>query len=325
MIRIVEGVKKVKKPQKFSLRLFGGGVAALAAAALMVAVGVLLVLGAGSAVAAPVGTITQFSAGLNPGATPRWLVLGPDGNLWFTDSIPQRAIGRITPSGAIAQFTAGLSIFGNPQDLVAGPNGNVWFVDAGNPGGIGRITPAGAITVFSEGPSQDDLPWSLVVGSDGNLWFTEAGAIWRITTSEPPAQAPPTTSTPTTTATPSTASVSLAGSRITTSRGHATLKLRCTGTGTCGGKLTLSAKQIVKKHGRKTSHTVTIGTGRFSILTGKTASVTIHLNACGRTLLKTGHGRLTARLAIEETSGETQARTVHLIEKSSHAHKKPGK
>jgi hypothetical protein len=63
-------------------------------------------------VAAPIGTIARFSVGLNPGSGPRWLVSGPDGNLWFTDIGKTRAIGRITPGGAITEFTAGLSIFG---------------------------------------------------------------------------------------------------------------------------------------------------------------------------------------------------------------------
>jgi streptogramin lyase len=521
-------------PRKFSLRLFGGGVAVWATAALIVALGLLLALGVGSAVAAPVGTITRFSAGLNPGATPRWLVLGPDGDLWFTDIGKTRAIGRITPGGAITefsaglserglsewlvagggyvwfsdgeaiervtpggtiakftaglnagsrpespvlgpegnlwftdngstravgritpdgaitefsaglspgsslgaialgpdrnlwfddrgaraigrvtpegvitefsaglspysepfgiasgpdgnlwfvdegaraigritpggaitefkagsapvgcgdlcgvgpviagpdgnlwftegessaidritpagvitQFTAGLSIAGNPQDLVAGPDGNVWFVQAGYPGGIGRITPAGAITVFSEGPSQNDLPWSLTVGSDGNLWFTEAGAIWRITTSEGPTQLPPAgLSTPTTPAPSSTASVSLAGRRITTSRGRATLELRCTGTSTCAGKLTLTAKTNGKGHKRRPRHT-TIATAGFSIAPGKITTVKLTLDAAGRALLSAHHGRLNASLRILKSlpvPAQTHSEKVYLV------------
>jgi hypothetical protein len=104
--------------------------------------------------------------------------------------------------------------------------------------------------------------------------------------------------------------------------GTTIVKLGCKGGEACSGKLTLSATQGVKKRGRKTTHAVTIGSGSFSIAAGNTAGVAIDLNSAGRALLKTGHGRLTARLEIEETSGETQARTVHLIEKSSHAHRK---
>jgi hypothetical protein len=249
--------------------------------------------------------------------------VGPDGNLWFTEGEPP-AIDRITPAGVITQFTAGLSIAGNPQDLVAGPDGNVWFVDAGYPGGIGRITPAGAITVFSEGPSQGDLPWSLTVGSDGNLWFTEAGSIWRITTSEPPPQSPPATSTPTTPAPSSTASVSLAARRITTSRGRATLELRCTGTATCSGKLTLTVKTSGKGHKRRPRHT-TIATADFSIAPGKTVTVRLKLDAAGRALLSAYHGYLNASLKILKSlpvPAQTRTEKVYLVPPAAKA-KKP--
>ena len=51
---------------------------------------------------APVGQITEFSSGLNPGSHPQGIAAGADGNLWFADQgIGASAIGKITPSGAI--------------------------------------------------------------------------------------------------------------------------------------------------------------------------------------------------------------------------------
>ena len=129
---------------------------------------------------APSGAITLFSKGLSSGSYASGLVVGPDGNLWFTEeSCPgggcnSSSIGRITPSGVITLFSHGLSagwFFGN---LTAGPDGNLWFTANGE---IGRITPSGVITLFSKGLPASSSLYDLVVGPDGNLWFTDGGAI----------------------------------------------------------------------------------------------------------------------------------------------------
>jgi streptogramin lyase len=118
--------------------------------------------------------ITEFplpTAGLNPSH----LTVGPDGNLWFTESSQDAtspgAIGRITPTGAITQFQLPTGD-GSPSSLMVGPDGDLWFTDGA---GIGRITPAGDITQFPGGGRD------LTVGPDGNLWFIDGGAIGRIT------------------------------------------------------------------------------------------------------------------------------------------------
>jgi streptogramin lyase len=64
----------------------------------------VLALSAPAAMADPLGQITEFSVGLNPGSSPGFqdpesIAAGPDGNLWFTDHGATPAIGRITPSG----------------------------------------------------------------------------------------------------------------------------------------------------------------------------------------------------------------------------------
>jgi hypothetical protein len=101
-------------------------------------------------------------------------------------------------------------------------------------------------------------------------------------------------------------SVSLDGSSITVQRGGETrVRLACTGTGTCAGKLTLTVK--VRSKGsrggkRDDPKTTTLGTATFSIPAGRTATVELELNAAGRSLLGTAHGHLSATLAVLKSS-----------------------
>lgn len=130
-------------------------------------------------------SITEFTAGLNPGAQPEAMVAGPDGNLWFVDRnqfIPKppapQAIGRITPEGEITEFSQGIS-GGRLVDISAGPDGNIWFTDAGTFGAspaIGRITPSGVITMFTAGLLSGTKPRRIIAGADGNLWFSATGS-----------------------------------------------------------------------------------------------------------------------------------------------------
>jgi streptogramin lyase len=147
------------------------------------AVTVALLVSVGSA-AALTPTITEFSAGINPGSYPdHGIAPGSDGNVWFVEPSPS-VVGRITPTGAITEFSAGLNPGSHPEGLAAGPDGNLWFADPGSTRAIGRITPAGAITEFSAGLNAGSAPYQITSGPDGNLWFTDVGttiAIGRIT------------------------------------------------------------------------------------------------------------------------------------------------
>jgi streptogramin lyase len=120
----------------------------------------------------------------SPIAEPIGITLGPDGNLWFTESGPNNSprIGRITPAGVVTGFAAGLTAERQPVEIAAGPNGNLWFTEPGA-GQIGRITTAGVVTEFSTGITPDSEPFGITAGPDGNLWFTEDSAIGRITPS----------------------------------------------------------------------------------------------------------------------------------------------
>src|SRR3954471_3629927 len=91
----------------------------------------------------PAGVVTEFRAGLRRSASPGDLAVGPDGNVWFTDS--RGAIGRITPSGAIREFPVGRVEGEGPEAISAGPDGALWF---GQVTKVGRITTAGRVRRF---------------------------------------------------------------------------------------------------------------------------------------------------------------------------------
>ncbi|HSY48912.1 MAG TPA: hypothetical protein VLC46_08885 [Thermoanaerobaculia bacterium] len=102
-------------------------------------------------------------------AAPASLTLGPDGNIWFAESLANK-IGRITPSGVITEFPIPTAN-SFPAGIAAGVDGNMWFTEAdGNQ--IGRITPAGAVTEFAI-HTTGALPGPIILGGDGALWFAE--------------------------------------------------------------------------------------------------------------------------------------------------------
>jgi streptogramin lyase len=148
------------------------------------------------------GRVTLFP--LSPGVpTPRRLVAGPDGNLWFTavDFAPMPgiaggrpvhdAIARLTPAGVYTVFP--LPWEGTlPDGISTGPDGNLWFTEFyGN--AVGRVTPQGAFVDFLVPPRPHRLmgdlrpsqPHAIVTGPDGNLWFPDMGGnkVARITPS----------------------------------------------------------------------------------------------------------------------------------------------
>ena len=143
------------------------------------------------------GAITEYSLaanGGNPGSTPSTppaIAAGPDGNIWFIDGGPIKAIGRITMGGAVTEFSSGLRSGSVPFGIAAGPDGNIWFTERSTTApAIGRITPSGVITEFTSGISAGSKPSSLTVGSDGNLWTNDEGthpAIGQFCLTGPPA------------------------------------------------------------------------------------------------------------------------------------------
>lgn len=58
---------------------------------------------------------------------PENIVLGLDGNMWFTERRANR-VGRITPSGVITEFIT----TGSPAGITVGPDGHIWFAQDDN-------------------------------------------------------------------------------------------------------------------------------------------------------------------------------------------------
>jgi streptogramin lyase len=125
------------------------------------------------------------------------LTLGPDGNIWFTETPAKDSkgnqiingkefIGQITSAGAVSQFQVPTQFAGTGSTnttvgtyITAGADGNVWFVEA-SAGKVAKITPAGVITEFSLNTSGTIL--GLALGADGNIWVRDFnGKIYRVT------------------------------------------------------------------------------------------------------------------------------------------------
>jgi len=137
-----------------------------------------------SVAAASVGDITEFSSGLYPESSPNGIAPGPDGQLWFGNSINvhPNAIGRITTAGSITEIYApGEYIW--PESIVRGLDGNLWVADSTK--AIYRLTPNGEWTMFDKGPHKEFRPNEITRGAEGNFWFTVVGgeprAIGRMT------------------------------------------------------------------------------------------------------------------------------------------------
>ncbi len=124
------------------------------------------------------GAIARFPLP-KPDSRPFDITVGPDGNLWFTETRGNR-IGRITPAGAITEFRLPAPPR-TPFSIVAGPDGALWFTEDA---AIGRLSMTGAYTEFPVSPTER-YPDNITTGPDGALWFTEQGTnqVSRITTS----------------------------------------------------------------------------------------------------------------------------------------------
>jgi streptogramin lyase len=137
-----------------------------------------------SVATAAVGDIIEFNSGLHPESSPQGIAPGPDGQLWFGNSINAHpnAVGRITATGSITEIYApGEYIW--TESLVRGLDGNLWVVDGTK--AIYRLTPDGEWSKFDEGPREEFRPNEITRGAEGNFWFTVVGgeprAIGRMT------------------------------------------------------------------------------------------------------------------------------------------------
>lgn len=189
--------------------MFGGletlirrvGRVALLAAAVTVGMSVAVV---GAQAAEPVGQVTLFRSGLDPGSSAISLTPSPDGTLWFSDWFNNK-LGRITTDGRITEqagpagsFVVGydgnmwlpygdrgvarlttdgrFTLFPAPgitvRAVAAGADGNIWFTDTRNHA-IGRLMPDGRITEFTFGLLPGSQPWAITAGPSSTIWFTD--------------------------------------------------------------------------------------------------------------------------------------------------------
>jgi hypothetical protein len=95
----------------------------------------------------------------------------------------------------------------------------------------------------------------------------------------------------------------------------AAIKLTCSNTTTCSGKLTLTAKVPTREGKDEYSETEIIGTTSFSIPAGTAVTIRLKLNATGRRLLNAANRHIDAELTILKTTprpSTTQTASVHL-------------
>ena len=110
-------------------------------------------------------------------------------------------------------------------------------------------------------------------------------------------------------------SISSTATKLSFSGGNAVVKLECSGTTTCKGKLTLAAVETVKVKGKSKKKTVTLGTATFTVAGGRAGTIKIKLSPYGRAQVKSTHGHLKASLAIvgietEPTHKRTETVTI---------------
>jgi hypothetical protein len=130
---------------------------------------------------------------------------------------------------------------------------------------------------------------------------------------------------PTQTTAPETGGVSLDGTSIIVQGGRvAFMKLDCTASAGCTGKLALTARIAIPGKGRhrtRETRTVMIASQAFSVGGEEEQAVRVTLNGVGRALLAAHHGRFGARLVLfqlEPGSGQTQSKDVSVIERRTH-------
>ncbi len=115
------------------------------------------------------GTFVYTSFGPTVGQV-NGLTVGPDGNIWFTESDRIGKLDIHTSTPTLTEYGSGLS---NPKGITSGPDGNIWFTESGT-NAIGNIDTNGTINEISLPgvPTNAGLD-DITTGIDGALWFTE--------------------------------------------------------------------------------------------------------------------------------------------------------
>jgi streptogramin lyase len=139
----------------------------------------LLLFAAPAAVAAP--TVDEFGVP-TPGAEPEDIVLGPDGNLWFTERSKDQ-LGRVTPGNppVIDEYPLPTG-FTSPFNITVGPDGKIWATASNAAPAVVRIDPSN--TADFAGHGGYGLPGAaagIAAGPDGLIWLgSQGGTLARI-------------------------------------------------------------------------------------------------------------------------------------------------
>ncbi len=110
--------------------------------------------------------IIEFTEGIQE-STPNFIAIGPDGNLWFGDSVTGG--GSITPGGVVEHNGANAAL-----GIATAASGNVWEANAAS---IIEVDPTTGFAVVggSYGLPQGAQVTSITLGPDGNPWFVDTG------------------------------------------------------------------------------------------------------------------------------------------------------
>jgi virginiamycin B lyase len=124
------------------------------------------------------GNVTEFAPPVL--GQPAGIVVGPDGQVWFSDA----ALGRITRFDLAGGFVD--QVLGSvpgaysrvdpaaPTEMVLGPDQAVWILQLA-PGRVGRISSDGSVSYYWLPAGPASAPTGLAFGRDGALWIAEAG------------------------------------------------------------------------------------------------------------------------------------------------------
>jgi streptogramin lyase len=134
------------------------------------------------------GQITEYTAPTAMSSLDSRIVLGADGDLWFTEFGAIAAFNPSNPNiGTTLNVTKTVALPGGsheaPEGITAGPGGTIWYTEgvfnSGFTGfvsyGVGAIN-ANMGTLIRETPVvAASEPEGITAGPDGNIWFTVTG------------------------------------------------------------------------------------------------------------------------------------------------------
>lgn len=133
---------------------------------------------------------------------PTGMAVGPDGAIWYTDSLRER-IGRITPNGEVQEFAIpnhsppGAADRPQPHEIVAGPEGQyMYFTDPGD-NAIGRVSMSGEVTEYPIPSNTPVVPGEIVaVGNELVFGEDAMAAFGSVNPTGSPGEAPLSTPPP---------------------------------------------------------------------------------------------------------------------------------